>query len=64
MKAETSLTSVKILKEIREKFDEQSFKDQTNLQIVINRSLFLYNTDEEFRKKIKTTSDLISKGKF
>lgn len=60
--AETKLTTVKILKMVYSKFKQVSFESGTTLQRVVNRSLDLYDKDEEFREKINKYNKLYSSG--
>jgi len=58
----TKLTTVKILKVIYSKFKQVSFDSGITLQKVVNRSLDLYDKDEEFREKINKYNKLYSSG--
>jgi hypothetical protein len=62
MKVETKLTSVNILEDVYKKFKIKSFEDSINLQKLVNRSLDLYNKDENFRDKINNHNGLASSG--
>jgi hypothetical protein len=46
------LTSVKVTPSIFEEFRVNSVKRKFPLQKLVDRAMYLYNTDEEFRKKI------------
>ena len=52
------LTSVKIDSELRKSFKILSIQDDMTLQKLINRTIFLYKEDQDFRKKILETTDL------
>lgn len=64
IKTKTHLTSVKVIEDIWDNFQSHSIQDQITIQQLVNRAIFLYNKDEEFRKKIKSTNDLVLKGGF
>lgn len=49
------LTSVKVDKDQFEEFKINSVKLKYSLQKLVDRSLYLYNTDLEFRKMITNT---------
>tara|TARA_Y100001973_G_C5113476_1_gene288892 strand:- start:414 stop:605 length:192 start_codon:yes stop_codon:yes gene_type:complete len=53
------LTSVKILQNLYNDFKHVALEEDVNLQKLVNRSLFLYVSDEKYRKKIEETDDLI-----
>lgn len=56
------LTSVKIHEDLKENFNMHTVNTKFTIQMLINRSMHLYNTDEEFRKKIQDHNDLIMSG--
>ena len=56
------LTSVKIVDHLFEDFKVSSIRNKFNLQKLANRSLHLYLTDEEFRKKLHNHTDLTVSG--
>ena len=58
----TKLTSVKILKDLYINFKHMCLDNDMNLQKLVNRSIFLYNNDDIFRKKINVTHDLFTSG--
>ena len=58
----TKLTSVKILKDLYINFKHMCLDNNMNLQKMVNRSVFLYNTDNVFREKINSTEDLFASG--
>lgn len=60
MKPEMKLTSVNILDEVYKKFKMTSVESSINLQKLVNRSLDLYNKDENFRKLINSHNGLSS----
>jgi hypothetical protein len=55
----TKLTSVKILQNLYNDFKHVALEEDVNLQKLVNRSLFLYVHNDEYRKKIEETDDLI-----
>ena len=54
------LTTVKILKTLYGEFKHKSLDDNFTLQKLVNRSIYLYNTDVNYQTKITTTTNLIS----
>ena len=56
------LTSVKIVDHLFEDFKVSSIRHKFNLQKLANRSLHLYLTDEDFRRKIHNHTDLTVSG--
>jgi len=51
-KTKRSTTSLKIPETLYEDFKVTCVKSKMNLQEVVERTLYLYMTDEEFRKRI------------
>jgi len=62
MKSNTKLTSVNILDDVYKKFKIKSIEGSINLQKLVNRSLDLYNKDENFRNIINNHNGLASSG--
>jgi len=62
MKAETKLTTVKIIKEVYAKFKSISFDSNITLQKLVNRSLDRYVHDEEYRLELNEYSGLETTG--
>ncbi len=62
MEQNNKLTTVKILNEIYSKFKQTAFSKNTTLQRVVNRSLYKYVNDEEFRDIIDNERTLIISG--
>ena len=54
----TRLTSIKMIDSLYKAFKVVSFQNGASLQKVVNRSIWLYVTDHDFRKKIDGTMDL------
>ena len=52
------LTSVKLEEKLFEDFKVASIRQKFNLQKLVNRSIHLYLTDEEFAKQIHTHNSL------
>jgi hypothetical protein len=46
------LTSVKVDKNEQHRFKKICLENGMNFQKLVNRALYLYNTDEKFKKKI------------
>ncbi len=57
MSKETVMTSVKVQKDLYEQFKNKTNKTKFYLQDLVNRSMNLYLTDEDFRKKLEEFSD-------
>lgn len=62
LKHPISLTSIKIFKDKYSTFKGITNDDGFTLQKLVNRSLFLYVTDEDFRNKLRSTNDLQKSG--
>ena len=61
-KTDTKLTSVNIIDDVYKRFKVTSIDGSINLQKLVNRSIDLYNKDEEFRKLINNHTGLASTG--
>ena len=57
MSKETVMTSVKVQKDLYEQFKNKTNKTKFYLQDLVNRSMNLYLTDDDFRKKLEEFSD-------
>ena len=57
MNKETVMTSVKVQKDLYEQFKNKTNKTKFYLQALVNRSMNLYLTDDDFRKKLEEFSD-------
>ena len=55
---EMTLTSVKVQSDLFENFKIECVKRKFSFQKLADRSLFLYLSDEDFRKKINSQVDL------
>ena len=62
MKTEQKLTSVNILNDVYKKFKVKSIEGSINLQKLVNRSMDLYNKDENFRNTINNHVGLATTG--
>lgn len=62
MNTDTKLTTVKIIKEGYSKFKTLSFDNQITLQKLVNRSLYKYINDNEFRNSINSYNELSISG--
>jgi hypothetical protein len=60
MKMQTKLTSVNVLEDVYKKFKVTSVEDNMNFQKLVNRSLDLYNSNDEFKKIIDNHDKLTS----
>ena len=60
--SKTKTTSVKIIQDLYESFKRLNIGDDMNLQRLINRSIFLYMEDGEFREKLEDVDDLKVSG--
>jgi hypothetical protein len=60
----TTLTSVKVLDDLHEQFRASCAYDRNNLQKFLNRCMYLYVNDIEFKNKVLNTSDLVVSGSF
>jgi len=61
-KAETKLTTVKIIKDVYSKFKRISFDSNITLQKLVNRSVNKYIEDEDFRNEINNYTELEPSG--
>ena len=61
-KAETKLTTVKIIKDVYSKFKQISFDSNITLQKLVNRSVDKYTLDEDFRHEINNYTELEPSG--
>ena len=61
-KAETKLTTVKIVKNLYSSFKRISFDSNITLQKLVNRSVNKYIEDENFRNEINNYTELEPSG--
>ena len=59
-KAETKLTTVKIIKDVYSKFKQISFDSNITLQKLVNRSVDRYIGEENYRNEINNYTELES----
>jgi hypothetical protein len=52
------LTSVKVEEELLQEFKEQCVRDKFSLQKLVDRAIFLYLTEEQFREKLRTQTNI------
>jgi len=57
-KKEMTLTSVKVKSNLFENFKIECVKRKFSFQKLADRAIFLYLTDEDFRKKINSQTNL------
>ena len=62
IKTDIKLTSVKIVKDLYNKFKHASLDENLNLQQLVNRTILMYVEDEEFRRQINDYDDLKISG--
>ena len=58
----TKLTSVKVIEELYNCFKKETIDNGFNLQKLVNRSIYKYTTDDEFRDEIHDEDGLKDKG--
>lgn len=51
--ADTKLTTVKLITDVYNVFRVSAFHDGFTLQRLVNRTLYLYNNDAEFKERIQ-----------
>ena len=52
------LTSIKLLSDVYSKFRSESKLQNITLQKLVNRSMYLFLNDDDFRSTIRETKDL------
>jgi len=58
MKKEKKLTSVRVEESLFNKFRQECISHKFSFQKLADRALYLYLTDEEFKKQIHTQTDI------
>jgi hypothetical protein len=58
----TKLTSVKVIEELYNCFKKETIDNGFNLQKLVNRSIYKYTTDEEFRDDLHGEDGLKDDG--
>ena len=56
------LTSVKVIQNLYDQFKHTSLDESFNLQKLVNRAIFLYIEDDDFRDKVNEVDDLKISG--
>ena len=56
------LTSVKVIQNLYDQFKHTSLDESFNLQKLVNRAIFLYIEDDDFRNKVNEVDDLKISG--
>jgi len=62
MKNNTKLTSVKVIEDLYNCFKKETVGNGFNLQKLVNRAIFKYTTDDEFREKLHEEEGLKDSG--
>lgn len=52
------LTSVKVEEELLQQFKEQCIRHKFSLQKLVDRAIFLYLTEEDFKQKVHTQTNI------
>lgn len=52
------LTSAKVEEDLLQKFKEESIKYKFSIQKLLDRSIYLYLTDEEFKKRLHSQANI------
>jgi hypothetical protein len=60
--AENKLTSVKVSEELFEEFKVLCVRTKFSLQKLVDRSIHMYLTDDNFRKEIHAHNNLVLSG--
>lgn len=58
----TKLTTVNVIKDIYSTFKKISFESDITLQKLVNRAVYKYTVDDEFRESINSCQVLQSSG--
>ena len=58
----TKLTSVKVIEELYNNFKKETIGNGFNLQKLVNRSIYKYTTDEDFRDGLHDEDGLKDDG--
>jgi hypothetical protein len=62
MKSNTKLTSVNVLDDVYKKFKVNVIEGNINFQKLVNRSMDLYNRNQDFRDQINNHTGLAASG--
>ena len=52
------LTSVKVEENLLQEFKEQCVRDKFSLQKLVDRAIFLYITEDTFKQKLRTQTNI------
>lgn len=58
MNTTKKLTSVKVEEELLQEFKEQCVRYKFSLQKLVDRAIFLYLTEEEFKQKLHSQTNI------
>ena len=58
----TKLTSVRVIEDLYNCFKKETIENVFNLQKLVNRSIYKYTTDDEFRNKLHEEERLKDNG--
>tara|TARA_Y100000310_G_C20518162_1_gene732265 strand:- start:445 stop:642 length:198 start_codon:yes stop_codon:yes gene_type:complete len=62
MKVSTKLTSIKIIEDVYKQFKLMTINSKMSLQKLVNRSMDLYVSEDDFVDKINDYDNLINSG--
>ena len=62
MKVTTKLTSIKIIEDIYKNFKSNTVNTKMSLQKLVNRSICLYNQDDQFKNELDNMNSLTISG--
>ena len=62
MKVSTKLTSIKIIEELYKHFKSNTVNTPMSLQKLVNRSIYLYITESNFKTQLNDTNNLTASG--
>jgi hypothetical protein len=62
MKVTTKLTSIKLIEDIYKNFKSNTVNTSMSLQKLINRTIYLYNSDTNYKNRLNNTNDLTVSG--
>ncbi len=62
MKVTTKLTSIKLIEDIYKNFKSNTVNTSMSLQKLINRTIYLYNSDSNYKNRLNNTNNLTVSG--
>ena len=62
MKVTTKLTSIKLIEDIYKNFKSNTVNTSMSLQKLINRTIYLYNSDTNYKNRLNNTNELTVSG--